>query len=136
MTIRSYSELVRFDSFNERFNYLKLFGSIGSETFGFDRYLNQVLYHSAEWKHTRNLIIIRDDACDLGMRDCPIVGGVYIHHMNPITKDMILHRDPDLFNPEYLICVSFKTHNMIHYGGEPDTEIITRCKNDTIPWRT
>lgn len=137
--IRTYSELIKLKTFQERFEYLKLGGRVGEETFGFDRYLNQVLYTSPEWRSTRNYIITRDCGCDLGVpgRDIPEGVKIYIHHMNPITANDIINRSEFLFNPEYLICTIKNTHDAIHYG---DSELlykdpIVRSKNDTCPWR-
>lgn len=135
---RTYTELLRLQTFDERFKYLMLKGRVGIETFGYDRYLNQALYRSPDWKRVRDQIIIRDNGCDLGLEDYPISGNVLIHHMNPITIDDVLNSDSDIFNPEYLICVSHKTHNALHYGYEeyPDSLKLTERKpNDTIPWR-
>lgn len=139
--IRNYEELVTFRTFEDRYNYLKIEGSIGIETFGFDRYLNQALYKSGEWKELRNRIIIRDtfrdDVCDLGVPDIPIVGRVIVHHMNPLTEEDILDRNPDIFNPNFLICVSIDTHNAIHYGDFQKIKKaeVARSKNDTCPWK-
>ena len=137
MKIRTYSELIAFSTFEERFRYLKLTACVGDETFGFDRYLNQQFYHSAEWKSLRNEIIIRDNACDLGISDRVLNKRIIIHHMNPITKNDLIHQTDYLLNPEYLICVSHKTHQAIHYGDESilDDGVIERSKNDTCPWR-
>ena len=137
MKIRTYSELITFSTFEERFRYLKLTACVGDETFGFDRYLNQQFYHSAEWKSLRNEIIIRDNACDLGISDRELNKRIIIHHMNPITKNDLIHQTDYLLNPEYLICVSHKTHQAIHYGDESilDDGVIERSKNDTCPWR-
>ena len=137
MKIRTYSELITLNTFEERFRYLKLTACVGDETFGFDRYLNQQFYHSAEWKSLRNEIIIRDNACDLGISDRELNKRIIIHHMNPITKNDLIHQTEYLLNPEYLICVSHKTHQAIHYGDESilDDVIIERSKNDTCPWR-
>ena len=135
---RTYTELSKLKTFDERFSYLMLKGKIGIETFGYDRYLNQVLYNSPQWKKLRDKIIIRDDGMDLGLDGYPIMGKAIIHHLNPITVDDVLDESPDVFNPEYLICVSHKTHNALHYGYEdyPDSMKITeRRPNDTIPWR-
>lgn len=135
--MRTYTELITFPTFEERFNYLKLDGKIGEETFGFDRYLNQVLYRSSEWKTLRRDMIIRDNGCDLGLNGHEIFGRVYIHHMNPITLKQIERRDPDILNPEFLICVSQRTHNAIHYGDEnllPKDPVIRR-PNDMCPWK-
>lgn len=135
--IRTYSELSKLKTFKERFNYLKIGGQVGIETFGFDRYLNQALYNSPEWRKVRNEVLIRDEGRDLGLEGRDISKYALIHHMNPITERQILDRDPDVFNPEYLITVSRKTHNAIHYGSEEllDDEIIERTPNDTCPWK-
>lgn len=135
--IRTYSELIKIPTFEERFEYLNLDGKVGEETFGFDRYLNQVFYKSDEWKSIRNEVIIRDNGCDLGIEDREIHGRIIIHHMNPITVDDIIHRNEDILNPEYLICVADNTHKAIHYGDEDllIKDFIERTKNDTCPWR-
>ena len=135
--IRTYSELISIPTFKERFEYLKLGGKVGEETFGFDRYLNQIFYKSKEWEELRNKIILRDCGCDLGISDYEIQGKILIHHMNPITKDDILNRTDYLLNPEYLICTSKITHDAIHYGNSDllYTEPVERFKNDTCPWR-
>lgn len=115
-----------------------MIGQIGDETFGFERYLNQALYRSPLWRKVRNEVIIRDDGCDLGIADRPIFDKVIVHHMNPITIKQIEDEDPDIFNPNYLICVSHQTHNAIHYGDRrqlvPST-FTERSKYDTCPWR-
>lgn len=117
--IKTYSELVRLSSFEDRFRYLKLRGKIGEDTFGFDRYFNQKFYRSYEWKQIRDQVIVRDGACDLGIPDREIFGKVIIHHMNPFrVEDLTGDAAEDLLNPEYLICVSHETHNAIHYGDE------------------
>lgn len=135
--VRTYSELITLPTFRERFEYLKLNGSVGSETFGFDRYLNQNFYRSREWKRLRDQIIIRDNGCDLGVDDRSITGRVIIHHMNPICSNDIREITDSLMNPEYLVCVSHITHNAIHYGDENllIENPIERSKNDTCPWR-
>lgn len=136
--IRSYSELITFDSYKERFQYLKIGGTVCGRTFGGDRYLNQMLYRSERWKKARDLVIIRDNGFDLGHRSIPINGKIYIHHMNPITVEDILHDRDCVYDPEFLISTSFDTHNAIHYGDESllqVTEIVERFKNDTCPWR-
>lgn len=134
---KSYSELIKLETFEERFEYLKLNGRVGESTFGYDRYLNQLFYTTAEWKAARNLVIIRDNGCDLGIDDRNIGGRIFIHHINPITKEDILNRHPKLFDPENLICVSKLTHDAIHYGDENllIKAPIERSKNDTCPWR-
>lgn len=135
--MRSYTELRQYLTFQERFNYLRLDGKVGSQTFGFDRYLNQQLYHSVEWRHVRDAVIVRDLGCDLGDPNHPIGGQIIIHHMNPITAMQIEHSDPIVFDPEYLITTCLKTHNAIHYGDEgllPKAPI-ERRPYDTCPWR-
>lgn len=136
-TIRTYSELMRLPTFEERFRYLKLDGLVGKDTFGFDRYLNQEFYRSKEWKEIRDFVIVRDNGCDLGMDGHEIVGRIYIHHMNPITVNDIVHSSDFLLNPDYLVCVSHNTHNAVHYGDEDllVTAPVERRKNDTCPWR-
>lgn len=114
--IKTYTELIRMQTFQERFEYLKLDGSVGTETFGFDRYLNQIFYSSKEWKRLRNEIIVRDKGCDLACDGYEIQGNIIIHHMNPITPEDIINRNDDLLNPEYLISTVLNTHNAIHYG--------------------
>ena len=135
--IRCYSELIRLKTFEERFDYLKLKGIVGKDTFGFDRYINQELYKSMEWMSLRDRIIIRDNGCDLGIEDRIIYGKIIIHHINPIRKEDIINRSQYLLNPEYLICVSMNTHNAIHYGDKNllITSPIERTKNDTCPWK-
>lgn len=138
MSIRTYSELTNIKTFEERFRYLKLDGSVGKETFGFDRYLNQMFYKSDEWKRIRNYIIVRDSGCDLGIQDRQIGGRIYVHHMNPVTVDDLVHASDFLLNPEYLICASFDTHNAIHYGDESlliESTPLERRPNDTTPWK-
>lgn len=137
MKIRTYSELVKLRTFEERFRYLKLGGKVGEQTFGFDRYLNQSFYKSEEWLKLRDEIIIRDNGCDLGIDDREIYSRVIIHHMNPITKYDLLNRTDLLLNPEYLICTTKRTHDAIHYGDEDllFTGLVERSKNDTCPWR-
>lgn len=131
-----YSELKALKTFQERFEYLKLKGRIGEDTFGFDRYLNQMFYRDPNWLQVRNAVIIRDNGCDLGMPGHEIYGKIYIHHMNPIIQSDILDRNPDIINPEFLICTSQRTHNAIHYGNEmPMLEPIIRTPNDTCPWK-
>lgn len=138
MHVKTYSELITLPTFEERYRYLRLDGEIGKETFGFDRWLNQVFYNSKEWKAFRRDIIVRDMGCDLGMKDREIVGSIMIHHINPISLDDIVNRRIEkLMNPDNSICTSLTTHNAIHYGDEsllvkgPNE----RCKNDTCPWR-
>ena len=134
---RTYKELKVLETFEERFEYLRLDGIIGVDTFGFDRYMNQVFYRSPEWKKLRDLIVLRDNGCDLGMPGFEIHGKILIHHMNPITVEDIANRSEFLLNPDYLICVSHRTHNAIHYGNDellPRNPIL-RLKNDTCPWK-
>ena len=137
MSIRTYSQLIRLPTFEDRFEYLKLKGSVGKDTFGHDRYLNQVFYSSMEWRRLRDEIIIRDNGCDLGIEGRAIGGKVYIHHLNPLGTNDILTHSEYLVNPEYLICVSFETHNAIHYGDINllPRDPIERKPNDTCPWR-
>lgn len=136
-TIRTYSELIQIPTFEERLKYLKLNGSVGKETFGFERYLNQMFYRSEYWKSARRQVIQRDNACDLAFDGFDIYGKIYIHHMNPITVSDIVDANDDLLNPEFLICTSFETHNAIHYGDVSNVSKvpIERTKNDTCPWR-
>ena len=136
-SIRTYSELIQLPTFKERFNYLRLDGVVGKDTFGFDRYLNQQFYRSSEWKRIRNQVIIRDNGCDLGIDEYEIHGRILIHHMNPISIEDLQHMSDLLMNPEYLICVSHRTHNAIHYGDENliVSAPIERSQNDTCPWR-
>lgn len=137
MSIRTYSELIKLVTFKERYEYLKLNGTVGQETFGFDRYVNQQFYKSQEWKAVRDLVIVRDCGCDLGIEGCDILGKIYIHHVNPISQKDIQTRSDFLLNPEYLISTTLSTHNAIHYGDENLLlqAPVERCKNDTCPWR-
>ena len=137
MSIKTYSELITIPTFEERYEYLRLNGRVGEETFGFDRYLNQVFYKSKEWRSIRDYVIARDNGCDLGMEGYEIFGQILIHHMNPITKEDILERKDVLLNPEYLITTVKNTHDAIHYGDRSllVTTPIERRKNDTCPWR-
>lgn len=137
MIIRTYSELITLPTFEERFKYLQLNGVVGSDTFGFDRYMNQNFYRSQEWRALRHHIIVRDNGCDLGIEGREIYKYIVIHHMNPIAKEDIRDATDFLLNPEYLICVSDRTHKAIHYGDESllITAPIERSKYDTCPWR-
>lgn len=137
MKIRTYSELIMLPTYEERFRYLKLNGIVGRETFGFDRYLNQIFYNSGEWRSLRNEIIVRDNGCDLGMDGYDIHDRIYIHHMNPLMVRDFVESSEFLLNPEYLICTAFKTHQAVHYGDESFLEHapIERRPNDTCPWR-
>lgn len=134
--LRTYTELSTLTSFLDRFKYLQLNGQVGADTFGFDRYLNQTFYHSYEWRKIRDHVIIRDNGCDLGMSGYEINSKIYIHHMNPIELQDIEQRVSDILNPEYLICVSHRTHNAIHYGDENILlqEPIVRRPGDTKLW--
>ena len=136
--IRTYSELITLPTFKERFEYLKLGGSVGKETFGYDRYLNQMLYQrSPRWKKSRDTVIIRDNGRDLAMEGHEIFGKIIVHHMNPITMDDILKDRDWIYDPEFLICTIHNTHNAIHYGDE-DLLVIApteRTPNDTCPWK-
>lgn len=136
-TIKTYSEMILLPTFLERFKYLQIGGMVGSETFGFDRYLNQSLYRTAEWKRFRNEIIVRDNGCDLGCDDRTIYGKILVHHINPLTVEDIVNRHSCVFDPDNVICVSLDTHNAIHYGDEELLMLgpIERTKNDTCPWR-
>lgn len=138
MTIRTYTELIKIPTFEERFEYLKLKGNVGTETFGYDRYLNQNFYKSSLWRSIRNQVILRDMGCDLGCEGYEIYGKVIIHHMNPITADDIEESSVYLMNPEYLICVSHDTHQAIHYGDRnllQERTFVERTPNDTCPWK-
>lgn len=135
--IRTYTELTRLSTFEERYAYLRLRGKVGEETFGFDRYLNQVLYRSKEWKNVRDYVIARDSGLDLGVEGRVIVGRILVHHMNPITVDDILTRIEYVLNPEYLISTMKSTHDAIHYGDASLLlkDPVERYKNDTCPWK-
>ena len=135
--IRTYSELITLPTFEERYQYLKIGGTVGEETFGFDRYLNQSFYKTKEWLRIRDHVIVRDQGCDLAMIDREIRGKILVHHMNPITKEDIVRRSKYLLDPEYLICTVKNTHDAIHYGDESllIKAPIERQKNDTCPWR-
>lgn len=135
--IKTYEELVKLKTFEERFNYLKLSGTVGLQTFGYDRYLNQQFYRSAEWKRIRDQVIVRDNGCDLGVEGHTIFKRLLIHHMNPVTIDDVVSRSKFLLDPDYLICVSELTHNAIHYSDESllPSAPIERLPNDTCPWR-
>lgn len=137
MSIKTYSELITLPTFEERYRYLRLSGSVGADTFGFDRYMNQVFYRSQRWKSIRDYVIVRDNGCDLGVEGYEIHGRIIVHHMNPITIKDIERESEFLMDPEYLISTVHNTHNAIHYGDEsllilPPTE---RTPNDTCPWK-
>lgn len=136
--MKTYNEMILLPTFQERFNYLKLNGLVGEDTFGYNRYLNQYFYTSREWKQLRDAIIVRDNGCDLGIEGCEIGSGILIHHIEPITMDDIKNRSDKLLDPNNLICVSKKTHNAIHFGDESilvEDVTIERFPNDTSPWR-
>lgn len=137
MSIRTYSQLIQIPTFEERFEYLRLNGQVGADTFGFDRYLNQVFYRSQRWKKVRDHVIIRDDACDLGMEGHTIQGRILIHHMNPLTIEDIMNETDYLMDPEFLISTILTTHNAIHYGDKSllPSMPMDRRPNDTCPWR-
>ena len=137
ISIKTYSELITLPTFEERFAYLQLNGVVGRDTFGFDRYLNQIFYRSSKWRSIRDQVIIRDNGCDLGVEGYDIYGKILIHHINPITLEDIERESEFLLNPEYLITTTHNTHNAIHYGDESllATMPIERVKNDTRPWR-
>lgn len=133
---KSYSELVKLSTFEQRFEYLRLNGVVGKETFGYDRYLNQMLYKTREWKKVRQEVIIRDNGCDLGCSGFEIYGRVLIHHINPITVEDVINRSFKIFDPDNLIATTHNTHLAIHYG---DSDLLVlppmdRSKNDTSPW--
>ena len=135
--IKTYSELITLPTFHERFQYLKLSGDVGVDTFGYDRYLNQQFYKSAIWRRLRNQIITRDMGCDMAHPDYPIGGKVIVHHLNAITPEMILERDPSLFDMDNLVCVSHETHEAITYGSKEmlPEDPIERSRHDTTPWK-
>lgn len=138
MTMRTYSELITIPDFKDRFLYLKLDGKVGEETFGYDRYLNQIFYRSPEWKRVRREVIIRDLGCDLGIEDRPLGSRIYVHHINPIKLKDINNRNLEILDPEFLICCSYDTHQAIHYGSEYLllADPVERKPFDTCPWRT
>ena len=137
MMYRCYSELILLPTFKERYDYLRLGGTVGKETFGYDRILNQLLYKSKKWREARDKVLIRDNGGDLGLEDYPINGRAIIHHMNPITVEDVLNDKPEIFDPEYLITVSNSTHNAIHFSNENNLQKdpIERTQNDTCLWR-
>lgn len=137
MIIRTYSELITLPTFEERYEYLKLGGRIGEDTFGFDRYLNQIFYKSDAWLKVRNEVIVRDNGCDLAIPGREIYGRIIVHHMNPIDVKDILDRSEFLLNPDFLVCTVKRTHDAIHYGSKESlfTMPLERTKNDTCPWR-
>lgn len=135
----SYRELMRIPTFKERYEYLRIGGVVGQSTFGSDRYLNQMLYTSHEWRRFRNDIIIRDDGCDMALPGMQIIGYmIIVHHINPLTVEDVENRNPVIFDPDNVVCVTERTHRAIHYGDAsllPEIPII-RTKNDTCPWKT
>lgn len=133
---KRYSELVRFDSFEDRFDYLSLPGVVGESTFGFDRHINQKFYTSREWKETRHHVILRDEGCDLGIPGYEINGSLVIHHINPMVTDDIIHGEDWIINPEYLITTTSETHNAIHYGNKSiiRAKFVERFPGDTKLW--
>lgn len=137
MKYRSYSELRQYSDFMDRFEYLNLKGQVGEATFGFDRYLNQRFYRSTEWLRIRDFVITRDNGCDLGVPGYDIHSRIYIHHMNPMRIEDFKTGNPDILNPEYLICVTHQTHNAIHFGNANNLQkpVIERTPGDTTPWR-
>ena len=137
MILKTYSELIKLPTFEERFEYLKLTGSIGIDTFGFDRFINQNFYNSYEWRTFRREIIIRDNGGDIACPDRPISGRIILHHITPITKGDLLGKKSCLMDPENIVCVSHLTHNAIHYGNAVPEEfkLVERKPNDTCPWR-
>jgi hypothetical protein len=135
--IKSYSGVVKLNTYRDRYEYLKIGGNVGEETFGGSRWLNQVLYSSSEWKRFRRGIILRDNGCDLACPDRPISTRIYIHHINPITLEDIQNRNECVFDPENVICCSHEMHQAIHYGDESllSIDVPQRRPNDTCPWR-
>jgi hypothetical protein len=135
--IRTYSEMVQYGTFEERFEYLSLHGTVGEATFGFDRYMNQQFYRSRQWRLIRNEVKVRDMACDLGIDGYEIYDRVIIHHMNPMTAQDLEEGRSEILDPEFLICVTHDTHNAIHYGDKSllRQPLIERRPGDTTPWR-
>lgn len=134
--IRTYSELIRRHTLEERYHYLALRGNVGESTFGFDRDLNQNFYRSREWRALRDLVIIRDNGCDLGLPGYEIHGHLYVHHMNPMTVDDVVHGVASILDPEFLITTTLKTHNAIHFGDERQLprQFVERKPGDTKLW--
>jgi hypothetical protein len=137
MITKTYSELITIPTFIERFRYLKIGGKVGRDTFSHDRYLNQVLYRSSEWRHFRRDIILRDNGMDLACDGYELVGSIIVHHIDPITIDDVLRRDPKIFDPENVVSTWLRTHNAIHYGDESLLNLppVERRPNDTCPWK-
>ena len=135
-SIKTYSELITIPTFIERYHYLRIGGQVGKETFGYDRYLNQILYNSDEWKRFRRDIILRDKGCDLACEGFDIHEKALVHHINPITVQDVINRSPKIFDPENVITTILNTHNAIHYGDERILAIFEeRSRNDTCPWK-
>lgn len=134
--LKTYSELIKIDDYLDRFDYLKIYGFVGDDTFGSKRYLNQALYHSYEWLRLKRNLIIRDEGCDMAFPGYTISGKVMLHHLNPITPKQIADRDPIIFDPNNLVCVSYSTHQAIHYGSADilPSEPVERRPGDTKPW--
>ena len=137
--LRCYSDLIQYSTFEDRLHYLELHGVVGEDTFGFDRYINQKFYKSPEWRRVRDFVIVRDNGCDLGVKGYDIGDRIIVHHMNPLTLDDISNSSDFLLNPEYLICVSKDTHDIIHYGFSSDRyseskEPVDRKSGDTKLW--
>jgi hypothetical protein len=137
MITKCYSELITLPTFLDRYEYLKIGGKVGAETFGHDRYLNQLLYRSDEWREFRDWVIIRDNGCDLACIGFQLYERILIHHINPITANDIVRRDPKVFDPENVISTCLNTHNAIHYGDASMLALLPleRTPNDTCPWR-
>lgn len=137
MTTKSYTELMKLPTLEERFEYLSQGMVVGEATWGYDRYLNQKFYNSPEWKKTRQKVIARDEGCDMGHQDYPISGRIIVHHLNAITPEMVVNRDPALFDMNNLICVSHDTHEAITYGVKEmlPEDPVERTPHDTCPWR-
>lgn len=137
MKIRTYTELIRIDDFVERYEYLRLRGEVGVSTFGWERWMNQMLYRSSKWRRTRDKVIIRDMGCDLAHQDFQIGDRIIIHHMNPLTLEQIEDDVDEIYEPEFLVCTSHMTHNAIHYGDQsllPQLPV-ERMPGDTCPWK-
>ena len=137
MTIKTYRDLSRLKSFDDRFKFLKLTGVVGEATFGYDRILNQLLYRSSRWRKSRDKVIIRDNGCDLGVDGFEIHDKIIVHHINPITIEDIEEDVDELYDPEFLISTAFNTHNAIHFGDESllPKKHVERFRNDTCPWK-
>jgi len=136
MTIKTYSELERYSTFEDRYEYLKLGGHVGEATFGFDRWINQEFYNSREWKHVRNQVVLRDEGCDLGILGREINGALLVHHMNPMSADDVVHGEDWILDPEFLITTTKDTHNAIHYGNRDMLRkpFVPRRAGDTKLW--